>query len=137
MIMSQKMLSRVISDCFEFAGSARTVDLLDRIKELGFRHATLAGLSIGLTDMKIPVAKEKIIEETEKKVSKIHRNYKDGVLTEGERYNQVIDAWTHARVAVTGEMMHALKEDKKEDGSAYLNPIYLMTRFSSSLVCGR
>jgi DNA-directed RNA polymerase subunit beta' len=127
MIMSQKMLSRVISDCFEFAGSARTVDLLDRIKELGFRHATLAGLSIGLTDMKIPVAKEKIIEETEKKVSKIHRNYKDGVLTEGERYNQVIDAWTHARVAVTGEMMHALKEDKKEDGSAYLNPIYLMS----------
>ncbi|MHC4389079.1 MAG: DNA-directed RNA polymerase subunit beta', partial [Planctomycetota bacterium] len=126
MIMSQKMLSRVISDCFEFAGSARTVDLLDRIKELGFRHATLAGLSIGLTDMKIPAAKEKIIEETEKKVSRIHRNYRDGVLTEGERYNQVIDAWTHARVAVTGEMMHALKEDKKEDGSAYLNPIYLM-----------
>jgi len=127
MIMSQKMLSRVISDCFEFAGSARTVDLLDRIKELGFRHATLAGLSFGLTDMKIPAAKEKIIEETEKKVSKIHGNYRDGVLTEGERYNQVIDAWTHARVAVTGEMMRALKEDKKEDGSEYLNPIYLMS----------
>jgi DNA-directed RNA polymerase subunit beta' len=127
MTMFQKRLSRVISDCFELAGSAQTVDLLDKIKDLGFRHATLAGLSIGITDMKIPTRKGEIIDETEKKVGKIHRNYQAGVLTEGERYNQVIDAWTHARVAVTGEMMRALKEDTKEDGSPYLNPIYLMS----------
>ncbi len=127
MTMSQKKLSRVISDCFEFAGSAETVDLLDRIKNLGFRYATLAGLSFGITDLKIPARKAEIIEETEKKASKIHKNYNDGVLTEGERYNQVIDAWTNARVAVTNEMMRALKEDTKEDGSPYLNPIYLMS----------
>ncbi len=127
MTMSQRMLSQVISDCFDMAGSAKTVDLLDQIKDLGFRYATLAGLSFGITDLKIPEAKERIIEETEKKVSKIHKNYQAGVLTEGERYNQVIDAWTHARVAVTGEMMRALKEDTKEDGSPYLNPIYLMS----------
>ena len=53
----------------------------------------------------------------------------DGVLTERERYNQVIDAWTNARVAVTNEMIRGLKEDTKEDGTPYLNPIYLMTRF--------
>ncbi|MHC4530174.1 MAG: DNA-directed RNA polymerase subunit beta' [Planctomycetota bacterium] len=127
MTMTQKMLSRVISDCFEIAGSADTVDLLDRIKDLGFKYATLAGLSFGLTDMKIPVKKQEIIDETEKKVAKIWRNYDAGVLTEGERYNQVIDAWTHARVAVTGEMMRSLKEDTKEDGTPYLNPIYLMS----------
>jgi len=127
MAMSQKRLSRVISDCFELAGSARTVDLLDKIKDLGFKHATLAGLSFGITDLKIPLKKQEIIDETEKKVGKIHANYSNGVLTEGERYNQVIDAWTHARVAVTGEMMRALKEDTKEDGSPYLNPIYLMS----------
>jgi len=127
MTMSQKSLGQVISDCFDMAGSAKTVDLLDQIKDLGFRYATLAGLSFGITDLKIPEAKEKIIDETEKKVSKIHKNYQAGVLTEGERYNQVIDAWTHARVAVTGEMMRALKEDTKEDGSPYLNPIYLMS----------
>jgi DNA-directed RNA polymerase subunit beta' len=127
MTMSQEKLSQVISDCFELAGSAQTVDLLDRIKDLGFKHATLAGLSFGITDLKIPEKKQEIIDETEKKVSKIHANYSDGVLTEGERYNQVIDAWTHARVAVTGEMMRALREDTKEDGSPYLNPIYLMT----------
>jgi DNA-directed RNA polymerase subunit beta' len=127
MIMSQKKLGQVISDCFEFAGGAQTVDLLDRIKDLGFRHATLAGLSFGITDLKIPAKKQEIIDETEKRVGKIHKNYQAGVLTEGERYNQVIDAWTHARVAVTNEMMRGLKEDKKEDGSPYLNPIYLMS----------
>ncbi|MHC4425422.1 MAG: DNA-directed RNA polymerase subunit beta', partial [Planctomycetota bacterium] len=125
--MSQKRLSQVISDCFEFTGSAETVDLLDRIKNLGFKYATLAGLSFGIMDLKIPARKAEIIEETEKKVSKIRKNYNDGVLTEGERYNQVIDAWTNARVAVTNEMMRGLKEDTKEDGSPYLNPIYLMS----------
>jgi DNA-directed RNA polymerase subunit beta' len=127
MTMSQEKLSKVISDCFKFAGSSQTVDLLDKIKDLGFKHATLAGLSFGLTDLKIPEKKQEIIDETEKKVGKIHANYSNGVLTEGERYNQVIDAWTHARVAVTGEMMRALREDTTEDGAPYLNPIYIMT----------
>jgi len=127
MTMSQKMLSKVISDCFAIAGSAETVDLLDRIKYLGFKHTTLAGLSFGITDLKIPVKKQDIIDETENRVAKIHKNYRSGVLTEGERYNQVIDAWTHARVSVTNEMMNGLKEDTTEDGSPYLNPIYVMS----------
>ncbi|MBN1393079.1 MAG: DNA-directed RNA polymerase subunit beta' [Sedimentisphaerales bacterium] len=127
MTMSQSMLSKVISDCFELAGSAQTVDLLDKVKDLGFKHATLAGLSFGIMDLKIPAKKQEIIDETEKKVGKILANYSNGVLTEGERYNQVIDAWTHARVAVTAEMMRGLRDDKKEDGSPYLNPIYIMT----------
>jgi DNA-directed RNA polymerase subunit beta' len=125
--MAQKKLSGVISDCFTYAGSAETVDLLDRIKDLGFQHATLAGLSFGLTDLKIPAKKPEIIVETEKRVAKIHKNYNDGVLTERERYNQVIDAWTNARVAVTSEMIRGLKEDTNEDGTPYLNPIYLMS----------
>ena len=127
MVMSKGKLSKVISDCFQFAGSAETVGLLDRIKDLGFRYATLAGLSFGLTDLKIPQKKQEIIEETERKVGKIQKNYVNGVLTEGERYNQVIDAWTHARVAVTNEMMRGLKEDRTVAGLPYLNPIYVMT----------
>jgi DNA-directed RNA polymerase subunit beta' len=87
----------------------------------------LSGLSFGVMDLKIPPKKQEIIDETEKKVKKILKNYQAGVLTEGERYNQVIDAWTNARVAVTNEMMKGLKEDRKEDGSAYLNPIYMMS----------
>ena len=125
--MSQKKISRVISDCFEFVGSAETIDLLDRIKDLGFKYATLSGMSFGLTDLKIPVKKAEIINETEKKVGKILRNYNEGVLTDRERYNQVIDAWTNARVAVTNEMIRGLKEDTTDDGTPYLNPIYLMT----------
>jgi DNA-directed RNA polymerase subunit beta' len=57
-------------------------------------------LSFGVTDLKIPEKKEEIIKETEKKIGKIQKNYQSGVLTEGERYNQVIDAWTHARVVL-------------------------------------
>ncbi len=125
--MGQKPLGQVISDCYAIAGSAATVDLLDKIKEKGFRHATLSGLSFGVMDLKIPPKKKEIIEETEKRVKKIQKNYQAGVLTEGERYNQVIDAWTNARVAVTSEMMRGLKEDRKDDGSAYLNPIYMMS----------
>jgi DNA-directed RNA polymerase subunit beta' len=125
--MSQKKISQVISDCFNIAGNAATVNLLDKIKESGFKYATLSGLSIGLTDLKIPAKKQDIIDETEKKVKKIYKNYQAGVLTEGERYNQVIDAWTHARVAVTNEMMRGLKNDTKEDGSPYINPIFVMS----------
>ncbi len=125
--MAQKKLSRVISDCFQYSGSAHTVGLLDRIKDLGFRYATLAGLSFGLTDLKIPAKKPEIIADTEKRVNKIYKNYSDGVLTERERYNQVIDAWTNARVAVTNEMIRGLREDTNDDGTPYLNPIYLMT----------
>ena len=127
MTLNGRRLSRVISDCFEFAGSSETVDLLDRIKDLGFKYATLGGLSFGITDLKIPARKPEIIDETEQKVGKIYKNYADGVLTEGERYNQVIDAWTNARVAVTNEMMRGLKEDTNEDGTPYLNPIYVMS----------
>jgi len=124
--MSQKGLSRVISDCYEVVGSSATIDLLDDIKDLGFKHSTLAGLSFGITDLKVPPEKQAIIDETQGRVDKINRNYQSGILTEGERYNQIIDAWTHARVAVTNEMMRALKEDTRQ-GKPYVNPIYLMS----------
>ncbi len=127
MTMSSKKISRVISDCFKVAGSAKTIELLDKIKDLGFKRATLAGMTFGVTDLKIPQKKQQIIHQTEDKVRKIQKNYDNGVLTERERYNQVVDAWTHARVSVTGEMIKGLKDDKKENGEPYLNPIFLMT----------
>jgi len=143
MTLTSKKLSQVISDCFEFAGSRETVDLLDRIKDLGFKYATLGGLSFGITDLKVPARKQEIIDETEEKVRKIHNNFDAGVLTEGERYNQVIDAWTNARVAVTSEMMRSLAEPSVVKCKPYLvrrgtkyetrdiryemNPIYLMS----------
>ncbi len=124
--MSQKKLRGVISDCCKMIGSGATIDLLDDVKELGFKYATLAGLSFGVTDLRIPPEKQAIIDKTQKQVDKITKNYNDGILTEGERKNQIIDAWTHARVAVTNAMMRGLKNDAR-DGKPYLNPIYLMS----------
>jgi len=124
-VMNKKKLGRVIQDCFDIAGGAATIDLLDNIKDLGFKQATLAGLSFGITDLRIPDEKQGIIDKTQKRVDKIQKNYQSGVLTEGERYNQVIDAWTHARVEVTTAMMIAMENDTR-DGKPYLNPIWVM-----------
>ena len=125
-VMSQKMLKTVINDCFQLHTGSIAITMLDDIKDLGFKYATLAGLSFGLTDLRIPPEKQGIIDETQATVDKIEKNFQTGVLTEGERYNQIIDAWTHARVAVTNAMMRGLKEDTR-DGKPYLNPIYLMS----------
>jgi DNA-directed RNA polymerase subunit beta' len=124
-VMTNKQLGRVISDCSEMLGTGETINLLDSIKELGFRYATLAGISFGLTDMRIPDSKKDIIKRAQARVDKIIENYDAGVLTVGERYNQIIDTWTHARVEVTNDMMEAMKNDTR-DGKPYLNPIYVM-----------
>jgi DNA-directed RNA polymerase subunit beta' len=125
MLLGKKRLGQVIQDCYEVAGGRATIDLLDNIKDLGFKQATLAGLSFGLKDLRIPPEKQDIIDRTQKRVDRILKNYQSGVLTEGERYNQVIDAWTHARVAVTNAMMRAMENDER-DGKPYLNPIWVM-----------
>ncbi len=133
-----KGLSNVISDCFAICGRSETIDLLDDIKDLGFKYATLAGLSISVTDLRIPSRKLEIIDRTQERVDNIITNYNEGALTDGERYNQIIDAWTHARVEVTKEMIKEMEvdwriEDMKEstidDPKAYkyLNPVFLMT----------
>ena len=125
LVMHQKQLGKVISDCCEMCGTGPTIDLLDTVKELGFKYATLAGISFGVTDLKIPDEKQEIITRTQNQVDRIINNFQNGVLTEGERYNQIIDAWTHARIAVTNAMMEGLKNDTR-DGKAYLNPIWVM-----------
>ncbi len=125
MLMNKKKLGMVIQDCYEITGGGPTIDLLDDIKDLGFKQATLAGLSFGIKDLRIPKEKQDIIEKTQKRVDRVQKNYQSGVLTEGERYNQVVDAWTHARVMVTGAMMNAMQNDIR-DGTPYLNPIWVM-----------
>jgi len=137
--LSQKGLMRVVADCHEQLGRAATIDLLDDIKDIGFKWSTLAGLSFGLTDMRIPQAKQKIIDAAQKKVDEIQKAFTQGTLTRLERYNQIIDVWIHARELVTQAMMIELRDDHRApDGSyrapgaagaePYLNPIYLMSQ---------
>ena len=123
--ISQKGVSSVISDCHEELGKAATLDLLDDVKEAGFRYSTLAGVSIGVNDLKIPRDKQKLIAQAQKEVERVQQSYDRGSLTELERYNQVIDVWIHAREAVGNAMMEDLKNDTRE-GKPYLNPVFIM-----------
>ena len=137
--LSQKGLVRVVADCHELLGRAETIDLLDDIKDIGFKHSTLAGLSFGVTDMRVPQAKQKIIDVAQKSVDQIQKSFEQGTLTRLERYNQVIDVWIHARELVTQAMMIELRDDFRDESGGYrspgdagakpyLNPIYLMTQ---------
>ena len=117
-------LATVISDCYERLGRRATIDLLDTMNQLGFRESTRSGLSFATDDLITPPNKSKIIADAEKEVLKSLKLYQRGIITEGERYNQVLDAWTHAREQITGEMMASLQQDVRFPG--YVNPIYLM-----------
>src|SRR4051812_7856579 len=117
-------LAKVISDCYAALGRRATIGLLDDLNMLGFRESTHSGLSFGTDDLITPAAKPRIIGEAEKEVVKRNKLYQRGIITEGERYNQVLDVWTHARERITSEMMGALETDTRWAG--YVNPIYLM-----------
>jgi DNA-directed RNA polymerase subunit beta' len=123
--LSGKHLSRIIADCYQSMGRRETIDLLDRMKDLGFRESTRSGLSFATDDLRTPASKENVIREIEKEVEKVQKQYQRGIITEGERYNKVIDLWTHARDEITKQMMHDLANDVRE-GKPYLNPIFLM-----------
>ena len=136
--ISQKGLVRVVADCHAILGRGATIDLLDDIKDLGFRRATLAGLSFGVNDMRVPSAKWSILDAAQKRVDGVEEAFDAGSLTRLERTNQIVDQWIHARELVTKEMMRELKEDYRDDelgyatadmpdAKPYLNPIYLMT----------
>ena len=94
------------------------------MNQLGFREATRSGLSFATDDLITPEAKARIIAAAEKEVLRKNKLYQRGIITEGERYNQVLDAWTHAREQITTEMMSALENDFRKGG--YVNPIFLM-----------
>ena len=122
--MRSSELAKVISDSYELLGRRATIDLLDEMNRLGFRQSTLSGLSFGTDDLITPASKVKIIADAEKEVLKKNNWYRRGALTDSERYNQVLDTWTHARERITTEMMTALENDHRWSG--YVNPIYLM-----------
>src|SRR5438132_5436529 len=123
--LTSKHLSRIIADCYQQLGRRETIDLLDRMKETGFRESTRSGLSFATDDLRTPAIKETVLKKAEKEVEKVLRQYERGIITDRERYNKVIDEWTKARDEITKQMMNELKEDRR-GGKPYLNPIFLM-----------
>ncbi|NLE28972.1 MAG: DNA-directed RNA polymerase subunit beta', partial [Phycisphaerae bacterium] len=124
-LINQKGCAKIIADCHVQLGRARTIELLDNLKELGFKQATRAGVSIAVSDLVIPPNKWKIVDAAQRVVDQIERGYDQGAITETERYNQLIDVWIHAREQVGKEMMDTLASDTRE-GKRYLNPIFMM-----------
>src|SRR5216110_3527278 len=119
----KKQLSDIIWRCYQIAGPAVTVDTLDKLKELGFREATRAGISIGIEDMIIPKRKESELENAYKQVKQVDQQYRRGIITDGERYNKIIDIWTHAGDQISAVMFREIEEN--QDRKEY-NPINLM-----------
>jgi DNA-directed RNA polymerase subunit beta' len=123
--LKKKNISRVITDCHKLLGKQATIAILDDVKALGFKASTLAGLSFGKNDMRMPHRKAAILERAQKEVEQAEVLREQGSISEKERYNKVIDIWSHAREEVGKEMMEELRADIRP-GDAYKNPIYLM-----------
>ncbi|MDP6118702.1 MAG: DNA-directed RNA polymerase subunit beta' [Planctomycetota bacterium] len=124
--LDKKNVGRIVAECHGRLSRRATIALLDSLKDSGFKWATLAGISFSTNDLKEPPKKKEIIDKTQDAVDKIENNYRSGVITEGERYNQILDNWTHATEEVAADLMEELKNDTRE-GVRHLNPIYLMT----------
>jgi DNA-directed RNA polymerase subunit beta' len=122
-LLKKKGIGALVNYCYLRFGLETTVRMLDEIKQLGFYYATRAGLSIGIDDMVIPKVKKDLVKEAEKQVVSVQQQYLDGAITNGERYNKVIEIWSGITEKVADEMFAAMQEDDKK-GS--INPIYVM-----------
>ena len=119
--MDKGSLNDLVFETFQRTGLRATTRFLDELKDLSFRYATLAGVSVGMEDMVIPEEKATILAEAQTQVDRFTKAYHKGVISFGERYNKVIDAWTHANNDVADAMVEALAASK--DG---YNPIFMM-----------
>src|SRR5213593_3779355 len=119
----KKQLSDIIWRCYQIAGPAETVATLDKLKELGFAEATKAGISIGISDMIIPKEKQTELESAYKQIRQVEQQYRKGIITDGERYNKIVDIWTHAGDEISSVMFRTLEHN---EGRKELNPVYLM-----------
>ncbi len=127
--ITKKLLGTLIEHCYEKAGHNETVLVLDRLKNLGFEQATAAGISIGLSDMIIPPEKAKLIAAARKEIRDIEDKYKKGLITDGERYNMVIDQWTDANDKLTNKLFSSLERNDdpvNAKSKADLNPVFIM-----------
>lgn len=132
-LLTKKELRSLINESYRRAGIKATVIFADRLKDVGYKYATRSGISISMKDMVIPSNKEKIIESAERGVRKIDNQYVGGLITDGEKYNKVVDIWAQATEDVASEMMREMAIEKvvgpkneKVEVSSY-NPIHMMS----------
>jgi len=122
-LLTKKDVSTVLDEVYRHCGQKETVIFADQMMGIGFKYACKAGISFGKDDLVIPVTKEKLVNETEKMVSEYETQYLDGLITQGEKYNKVVDAWSHCTDRVADEMMKVIST---EEPGKPVNSVYMM-----------
>jgi len=131
-VMTKKELRNLVNESYRRSGIKNTVLLADRLKDIGYKFATQSGNSIAMKDMLIPAGKQQIIDHAKEEIKKIENQYDSGLITDGEKYNKVIDIWAQSTEEVTKEMMNEIATEKiyNVDGKAVedqsFNAIYMM-----------
>jgi DNA-directed RNA polymerase subunit beta' len=121
--VGKKQISDIIWRCYQVAGQKSTVNTLDSLKSLGFREATRSGTSIGIVDMVVPEEKPAIIADAYAQVDKVTKQYRNGVITDGERYQKVVDIWTHATDTIASALYRKIEFN---DGKPGASPLFMM-----------
>ncbi len=119
-LMNKKRLVQIISTAFRKVGNLRTAEFLDQLKDIGFRYATFGGISVGLDDVIVPQEKEALIRNAQAEVDKVENQYLQGIITEGERYNKVIDLWTSTSQRVADRLLETLARSKSGFNSLFM-----------------
>ena len=122
-LVDKGMLGSLIWHCHHEAGHDRTVKVLDDLKKVGFEQATLAGVSVGMVDMIVPPEKDEIVGKAREQVAEVDQQYRNGIITDGERYNKIVDIWTHATDEISNAMYRAIEENIGTDET---NPVFMM-----------
>src|SRR5688500_8207660 len=132
-VMGKKQLGDLIDTCYRLFGQKETVLLADKLRSLGYSYATKAGVSISVSDLQIPKRKHELLEHAQKDVGEIEEQYTEGLITDGERYNKVVDIWAQVSEQIAEEMMTEIASDVISDDASgdkkrtpSFNPIYIM-----------
>ena len=131
-VMDKKALGELIDQCYRRLGNKATVLLADQLRTIGYQHATRAGISICLDDMTVPPDKQRFLDDAQRQVGEVESQYLDGLISDGERYNKVIDIWSATTDKVSGQLLDDLGVDtvKDDDGEERqvpsFNSIYMM-----------
>ena len=137
-LLNKRLLTGIVDECLDKFGTEKTIELLDNLKKIGFEFATKSGLTIGIDDMISPKTKNKIWEKGTKEVMDINRAHKNGLISETERYNKVIDTWTRVTIEIEQNLIIDLEKDRKG-----FNPLFMMvhsgargSKNQASQICG-
>jgi len=125
-LLPKRIVSEIIDHVFRFSGQKSTVIFCDKLKNLGFKHAFKAGISFGKDDLVIPENKQQLIEETKKLIKEYENQYSEGLITRGEKYNKVVDAWSKCTDRVAAEMMKKISATEVTKEGLKINSVFMM-----------